>query len=276
MNNMLKRWISVLVVLSITVMCIWNGETHVPQRDYASSCRNEYVVNMCDSYVMYTKTNSNVRFGPSKAFKVYRTIAANTPVTVIGVVDNGWYMINLDGYELYISNTLLRNGEAQQSVQTVAGTPQPRAGRAPIATNPAPSALEQEYINYIISTVVTPELSDIEVAIKMNDFLCAYAEYDNSYSIYTTLGLLENQRGVCQAYANAYWRLMNAAGIPCDYVSGYALGGSHAWNRVLIDGVYYYVDVTWNDSCYNQYLLLSYEEMSWTHVETQINRYREY
>ena len=76
---------------------------------------------------------------------------------------------------------------------------------------------------------------------------------------------------------------MNFLGVPTDYVSGYAWTGRewgrHGWNRVLINGNYYYVDVTWNDSKYdrlkNRYLMISYDEMSKNHAQRELNRRRE-
>ena len=59
---------------------------------------------------------------------------------------------------------------------------------------------------------------------------------------------------------------MNTLGIPTDYVRGYVAGegnSTHAWNRVLINGTYYCVDVTWNDSTgANSYLLMSEAEFN--------------
>ena len=39
---------------------------------------------------------------------------------------------------------------------------------------------------------------------------------------------------------------MNAMGVECHYLQGYA-GEYHAWNYLKIDGNYYYMDVTWDD-----------------------------
>ena len=84
---------------------------------------------------------------------------------------------------------------------------------------------------------------------------------------------------VCQGYANAFKKMMEAAGVPTDYISGKgwtgAEWGSHGWNRVLVDGTYYYVDVTWNDCVgSNAYFMMTYEQMSQEHVEEKINPYR--
>lgn len=58
---------------------------------------------------------------------------------------------------------------------------------------------------------------------------------------------LVNGRTVCAGYARAFQYLMQQLGIPCYYCTGYA-GESHAWNIICLDGEYYNVDVTWDDT----------------------------
>ena len=40
---------------------------------------------------------------------------------------------------------------------------------------------------------------------------------------------------------------MDYQGIDCKVISGTANGGGHAWNKVKLEGDYYYIDVTWDD-----------------------------
>ena len=53
---------------------------------------------------------------------------------------------------------------------------------------------------------------------------------------------------VCEGYAKAFHLLLNAAGIESVYVVGKSRGMGHAWNQVKIDGEWYNVDITWNDT----------------------------
>ncbi len=55
---------------------------------------------------------------------------------------------------------------------------------------------------------------------------------------------------VCQGYAYGTQYLLDLAGIPCTTVEGTANSGNHAWNLVLMDGDYYYLDTTWGNSSY--------------------------
>ena len=68
------------------------------------------------------------------------------------------------------------------------------------------------------------------------------------YYCHSAYGILLNGYGVCESYAKAMSRLLDAIGIPNTYVVGDA-GGGHAWNYVQMpDGNWYMVDSTWNDN----------------------------
>lgn len=53
---------------------------------------------------------------------------------------------------------------------------------------------------------------------------------------------------VCQGYACAVQYLLQQVGIPCVIVTGTAQGQPHAWNMAMLDGDYYYLDVTWGNA----------------------------
>ena len=56
---------------------------------------------------------------------------------------------------------------------------------------------------------------------------------------------------VCSGYANTFYLFCKAAGLDCEYVRGESVPKKddfgHAWNRVKVDGKWYYVDCTWDD-----------------------------
>ena len=60
------------------------------------------------------------------------------------------------------------------------------------------------------------------------------------------LSTLANGTGVCEGYTSLTTALLRSAGIPARAVSGTA-GGPHAWNNILVDGSWLFLDSTWDD-----------------------------
>lgn len=92
-----------------------------------------------------------------------------------------------------------------------------------------------------------PELSDLEKAIIIHDRLCTRVSYDRSMSrdfIYTPYCIVTGM-GVCEGYSEAYEWLLSVVGVNATCIRSEQL--NHAWNAVEIDGLYYQIDVTWDD-----------------------------
>ena len=68
----------------------------------------------------------------------------------------------------------------------------------------------------------------------------------------------ENRSAVCWGYSNLTDLMMQHAGINCVVVRGNVPQGTHVWNAALIDGVWYYLDNTWDANYYEQKGTLSY------------------
>lgn len=95
-------------------------------------------------------------------------------------------------------------------------------------------------------------MTDIEKAIVLHDYLIEKVRYpettssdpnDNMYDLYGALG---EGSAVCQGYALAYQYLLSKAGISSKFVPSKLI--THAWNLVSINGKWYHVDVTWDDT----------------------------
>lgn len=141
-----------------------------------------------------------------------------------------------------------------------------------------------EYLLAIDAAGITDEMSDYEKCVRVNNYLCAVAEYgspdvtsrndgmindatlDKMFSEIETaddfiafldaatlaitpecgIDLIRYGKGYCQAYADAFQTMTSMLGIN-SYVYG-SDSLNHAWNAVVIDDVIYFVDVTWNDN----------------------------
>lgn len=101
---------------------------------------------------------------------------------------------------------------------------------------------------------VEPAMTATEKVVQIHNYLaltCAY-DYENYQAdtiprdSYTAYGALVKREAVCQGYSLAFELLMQQLGIPCAIVESDSM--NHAWNAVQLDGAWYHVDVTWDDS----------------------------
>lgn len=79
------------------------------------------------------------------------------------------------------------------------------------------------------------------------DMQAAKSDSDHYPTAFHAYGALIEGKSVCQGYAYAFKMLCDKAQIPCWIVTGY-YREPHAWNYVWLDGEYYQVDVTWDDT----------------------------
>ena len=59
---------------------------------------------------------------------------------------------------------------------------------------------------------------------------------------------------MCESYASAYQLCLEILGVE-NYIMT-SSDGAHVWNRVKVDGKWYHVDVTWNDTTATMFFLL--------------------
>lgn len=122
--------------------------------------------------------------------------------------------------------------------------------------------------------MVTPAMSDYEVAEYLYRYMAMNFAYDTTYHpiSYTGYGMLANGVGVCQGYVSVYNALCKMFGIDIVGVVGSTSGEDHIWSYANLDGEWLYIDPTWGDSHYDgvtanmDYFAVSYATLSKTHI----------
>ena len=110
----------------------------------------------------------------------------------------------------------------------------------------------------IYKEIIKDGMSDKEKVTAIHDYLIYHADYTANGDLsqasmwnHSVAGLVLDGSAVCDGYARSFYLFCKAAGLECEYVVGYGLpkteDSSHAWNRVKVDGKWYYVDCTWDD-----------------------------
>ena len=122
-----------------------------------------------------------------------------------------------------------------------------------------------EYAKRLLNSILDEDMSDLEKAHAIYDWIMWRVLYDDSAANITVISeavryesfYLESvltdtdYLSVCDGMSKAYSLLCNMEGIPCLRITGTARTGlsygGHAWNKVMIDGKWYIVDCTWGD-----------------------------
>ncbi len=104
---------------------------------------------------------------------------------------------------------------------------------------------------------LTEGLSELETALAIHDFILNYMDYayeddgvipQDDIWAHNIIGCAQYNFGVCESYAKTYLYLSLISDINCVIVTGEGNGEAHAWNIVQIDGIWYGVDCTWDET----------------------------
>ena len=111
-----------------------------------------------------------------------------------------------------------------------------------------------------ILSKVNDNMSDLEKLLIIHDEYCALTSYPaeegtdedgkTKYDSFASspISSLTTNASVCYAQSEMMRYLLTDAGIECIRLGSFDI--SHAWNMVKIDGSYYHVDTTWDNSDY--------------------------
>lgn len=127
-------------------------------------------------------------------------------------------------------------------------------------TNAQQELIVDEQVQKIAANLLKPGMSDVQKVKAVNDYIVLNTAYsfDTVASPHAVYAILDEGKGVCQAYALLAYRLLDEMGMEVRYVVGGAGGIGHAWNLVKVDGEWFQLDTTWNDPLPNRDGIVGY------------------
>ena len=154
-------------------------------------------------------------------------------------------------------------------------------GRRVYATDNDSDQTRAQRMAYDIAKRITKDsMTDREKIKAVHDWIIKNVKYSHrSYNSGLLTGAMLEHKAVCAGYAEAFDFFMYILGIEHEYVLGGASGKPHAWNRVLLDGTWLYVDCTWDDpiggpkdTIRRKYFLCTRKEMDKDHKMVQVSK----
>ena len=115
------------------------------------------------------------------------------------------------------------------------------------------------------NALINEGMSELEIALTVHDFIINRMDYayesdgvtpQDDIWAHNMVGCAKYNLGVCESFAETFMYLCRLNDVEAIIVTGTANNESHAWNIVKIDGVWYGVDVTWDET--NEEGLISY------------------
>ena len=107
----------------------------------------------------------------------------------------------------------------------------------------------QMLIDRKIKELELESATDYEKIKIVHDYILKEITYDDTQSKFSAYDGLMNQSGVCSSYCLAFQKFMDTLGIPCCCV----YYGNHGWNSVYLEGKWYNMDLTWDDTGIDKY-----------------------
>ena len=144
----------------------------------------------------------------------------------------------------------------------------------PVRTNLELTKVFNDDYGYKLRSTFSSAPGDYKYLKFAHDYAAKLITYEDTISTKSYLDVVaSNYYAVCTGYAQVFKEYCDRAWISCEIVDGDA-DGPHAWNRVLYNNSYKYVDVCWDDplsGIRTKYFLITEKQLSKDHT---LNNYK--
>ncbi|WP_294407041.1 transglutaminase-like domain-containing protein [uncultured Clostridium sp.] len=111
---------------------------------------------------------------------------------------------------------------------------------------------QESYVNNTLQNdmnmIINVNMSEFDKVRAIDKYIIDKYEYDTTLQSENSYSALTTGRTTCNGYAMTACKMFSMAGVENKIVLGSLQGVPHAWNEVKINGKWYNIDVTNNDS----------------------------
>lgn len=109
----------------------------------------------------------------------------------------------------------------------------------------------------ILSQLIKPNMTDSEKVRIISDYIINRYDYDDTLKSNNAYTALTTGKTICQGYSMTVYKMLTYVGIKNRIIVGKINTLSHSWNYVKLEGKWYHLDVTNDDSTRsNKYFLV--------------------
>lgn len=131
------------------------------------------------------------------------------------------------------------------------------------------NALEKK-ADEILKVLNVYDSGDYEKVRSVNDYITQNVSYDRKHDNLSAYDAIYNGSTVCRGYALLAYTLLDKLSVPVRIITGEGKGQPHTWNLVDIDGEWYNLDVTWNDTTKSYSFFLKNEKEFYFHQKDAV------
>ncbi len=260
MKRTLRSTLAVMLMLALAVFALWRYEGLAVLADFTDSLANQLGQMISPDE---GEGASRAPIDPDSDFSDYNPQApmnAALEETILAGLFAMQEDINLKSYEItsaelgaamakiiystpelfYLSASYSYSSDAAQHVVSLKP--------AYLYTSAEVAVMRAEYQAVLDGIVANAPItgSDFEKILYLHDYFVRNYSYDKSLTIRDAYTFFTQKTGVCQAYMLGLIAAADALGLESLPVTSDAM--KHAWNLIKIDGCWYHVDITWDDS----------------------------
>jgi transglutaminase-like putative cysteine protease len=122
------------------------------------------------------------------------------------------------------------------------------------------TAEDEAYVDKKVQDVLTSlnvsNSSDYEKVKAVSNYIIKNVSYDSSFEHKSAYDALYSGTSICRGYVLLAYKMLADLSVPVRIITGTGCDKPHVWNLVEIDGAWYNLDLTWDDTTHSDSFFL--------------------